>query len=785
VDSNLLYRDGLAMLAAEAIADMDAGHVPQGDGGSADWEEYPTEMYAQLFAFMSLVDPDPAKRADYAGRARVLLMHVMDEAAKGPAEDEPFRDPDFSTSNRSRWWGEAFALTVDWIYPHLTAADKATIHQVFLRWADENLHAGTTDYNHPEPIGVVNDPTLISDTVAVRWSANNYYSAHMRSIGLMSMALDTSDDPDNELRDYLENATGAWLYVIDHLLRTDARGGLSPEGWEYSPQSMAYTAQFLLALYTAGQDAPETWGSQVVFGGSPFWDDVVTAYLNSLSPLAVTHPDLGQVYQPAWYGDGQTYWAPDFIEVFGPMGLYDYATGNTTRLEALRWIQTHMPPGGASELIGERVGDAEAFRDAILYFMLFDPAAPSPTDPRPTQPPVFLAPGCGRILARTGWDTSATWFTYSLGWLTIDHQHADGNQFELYRQGERLTKEHTGYGTYGDHMQTSDFHNTLALENDRPFHADPDDYRYYHWQRGSQWTYEPSADGQIVAYSLNQDFVYALGDATGLYNSDYEGVTDITHASRSVVWLRPDHIIVYDRARSETAGRFKRFWLQLPTQAVISGTHAVMTTASGQQLFITSLLPVDAIMTAELAEADEEADQEPMKFRLSVEPPDRPQAVRFLHVLQGADAGAQSDRALLVQSTSGTSFAGALTKDTIVLFPVDLDTPFSSLIYAVPADVVTHLVTGLTPGGSYDVIAQTIGSNVQVTIHSGTAYHADGGGVLAWETLGQQQYRLYMPLLLKEWPSLQRSALPLHFEPTLSLVVRGMQPACPFSGGGI
>ena len=730
VDSNPLYRDGLAVLAAEAKADMDAGLVPDQDTGGYDWEEYPTEMYAELFAFMSLISNDQLTRDDYAQRARALLMHIMNEAAKGAAEGEPFRAPRFSIYNRARWWGEAFALTVDWIYPYLSVADKATIRQVFLRWGDENLHAETNTHNHPEPIGVVNDPILISDPVVVRWAANNYYTAHMRNNGLMDMALDEADDPGNELRDYLGNATGAWLYVEDHLLRNDARGGLAPEGFEYSPQAVGYVAQFLLALHTAGQDDAAVWGPQVVLTDNPFWDDVVPALLHSLSPSTVTYYGwMGEVYQPAWYGDGQKYWGPDFIGVFGPLGIYDFATGNTTRLQDLRWIQTHMPPGGAAKLI-ERVEGPEAFSEAILYFMLFDPGAPLPVEPHSSQPLVFYAPGLGRILARTSWGADATWFTYSLGWLTVSHQHGDGNQFEFYRQGEWLTKERTGYGGYGNHMQTSDYHNTLALENDRPIHDDPEDYRYFHWQRGSQWLYEPSADGQILANSFGQGYVYALGDATGLYNSDYEAVTDISHASRSIIWLEPDHIVVYDRAISETAGRFKRFWLQLSAQAVVSDNQAAVTTASGQQLFVTTLLPSDAIINSELAEMDEEAEQEPMKFRLKVEAPGGPQNVRFLHVLQGADADASADPVVLIQSASGTFFAGAQVDNTLVLFPVGLNMPFTGLTYTASAGIERHLITGLTPNGGYEVVTQPVGNDVQVTISAGTTYYADSGGVL-------------------------------------------------------
>src|SRR5205807_8411010 len=103
---------------------------------------------------------------------------------------------------------------------------------------------------------------------------------------------------------------------------------------------------------------------------------------------------------------------------------------------------------------------------------------------------------------------------------------------------------------------------------------------------------------------------------------------------------KPDYIVVYDRATSKSAGKFKRFWLQLPAQATISGNRATMQTARGQQLFVTTLLPANAEIASAPAsppESSSVADYEPMKFQLRVEAPGKPQDARFLNVLQGAD----------------------------------------------------------------------------------------------------------------------------------------------------
>jgi hypothetical protein len=573
----------------------------------------------------------------------------------------------------------------------------------------------------------------------------------MRNIGLMALALDAEDDPGGELRAYLATAIGAHLYMTDHLLRTDSRGGLAPEGFEYSPQTLAYVVQFLLALQTAGEADPARWGPQVVLSGNPFWDEVIPAFLHSLSPRTVLIPEyeyLGSVYQPAWYGDGEYYLGPDMIGLLGALGRYDGLTGNRERLDAIRWIETNTPPGGAETLISDRVvyaGGNGSLVNAILYFLIFDPAAPAPADPRPSLPQTHFAPGIGHLLIRTGWDEDAAWFAYSLGWIAIDHQFADGNSFAFYRDGEWLTKPLVGYGgEYGDedpsndyYFPSSDHQNTLALENEPGFSANsPTDYRSQLYLRGSQWEYVAAGDPTILALSVAPGYAYALGDATNLYNSTEEGSTDILHASRSIVWLAPDTIVVYDRAASKTDGRFKRFWLNFPADATVDGTRTTMTTASGQQLVVDTLLPAAATPEVRPLDAPLEtlAIGEPMRFQFLVEAPGNPRETRFLNVLQGADSGATVGPSIPLASADG-AFAGTVVGTTAVLFPVDLGSEIGEVRYTVPGRTNTHLITGLTPGSGYDLITNPVGDGIEVTVTAGTRYRADGGGVLLVGTL--------------------------------------------------
>jgi hypothetical protein len=732
-DSNPVYKDGLSVLVGKAKTAMDDGQVPAEDQGSDAYETYPTEWYAELFAFMSLIERDQAVRDDYGRRSRDLLMHVIDRATAGiGADDEPFRDPRFATFDRSRWNGEAYGLTVDWAYQYFSADDRAKIRDVFLRWADDQFAAypsqqgggGAADFRKDGPF---NDPAMLNDQVQLRWSMNNYYMAHMRNMGLMAMALDPRDDPGGELHARLRNATGSWLFMTDHAMRTVAAGGMSPEGTEYAPTALAFLAQFLVAMHTAGQDDPARWGPHVVLVDNPFWSEFLPAMLHTLplrpSPAPPDNSDLGEVYQPTAYGDLQVYAAPDLTDTLGPLAIYARTRDDQATVDAIRWHVTNVPPGGARGL-RDRVGSTDQFITAILYFLTLDPDAPPPADPRPALPLEHVARGLNRTISRTCWCDDARLFTYSLTWKTIDHQGGDGNEFELYRNGEWLTKQRTGYDT----CWYSDYHNTITIEN-APLPPDSEQRYLDLARRGTQVPDSTAGDPTLVAQNSGDDYFYATGDATPLYNSPANERTEVSHVSRSLVWLKPDHVVVYDRAATHTDGRFKRFWLQSAAPFEVSGTRALAHTPRGQQLACTTLLPDGATIVASPDEPDagDPAVGEPMHHRLMVEAPGAPRSARFLHVVQGADGGTAADAASLLRSSTGSAYEGVALADTAVLFRVDLGGDFTTTTVGLPSGVTRVFVTGLAKGTGYRV--ETRGD--EVVISTGGETVSDSGGVLS------------------------------------------------------
>ena len=97
--------------------------------------------------------------------------------------------------------------------------------------------------------------------------------------------------------------------------------------------------------------------------------------------------------------------------------------------------------------------------------------------------------------------------------------------------------------------------------------------------------------------SLATDYVFAEGDATKRFNTTSQGGADVQHASRSIFYLKPDTIVVYDRAASKSVNRYKKFFLNFQTQPQIFGNMAVVTTPKGQKVYVNKLLPAAGTMS--------------------------------------------------------------------------------------------------------------------------------------------------------------------------------------------
>ncbi|MGO8698335.1 MAG: InlB B-repeat-containing protein [Limisphaerales bacterium] len=813
VATNPIYAQGLRPLLEECVSDYETQFFPDGApnpaypdlGDSQGYTGLLSEQYMLIFSLNALIDPSASARMQYAQYAHDLMMYAMNQAVQGPLANAPFRDPSFPIYNRASFTSEAWPLTLDWLYDATNASgqlifstqDKATIRNVFMIWASECLTASTTGGDSPQVVGVMNNPVLLPGGNAYRMAANNYYQAHARLLTLMSLSFDPADDPSldassppallgNSLRSYILDATGAWLYqqfamfgdpgVVESAYGLPstasvglASGGLPPEGMLYGDSVRSIVGE-LLALKTAGFADPAISGPQVALANNaPVWSRFVTGFISSLVPVQQIPSGesyLGLVYEFASYGDIlRMYATPDMVSVFGVLSLLDRQNNDLSRLNAERWFAINAVEGGAPSLLN-RVQDPWTWgvQDSIFLFLLLDPSAIT-TDPRTNYPTAFYDPGQGRLVDRTDWSSNATLFDFRCSWESINHQQGDANEFEFYRNGEWLTKGVANYDN-NDNGQSSDYHNTLTLRNwcsnGTPHGID---WEITFWTNGSQWPLAINNGDPITYASVRTNYDFAFGDTTQLYNrpdfwSPPDAALDILHASRSILWLKPDRIVVYDRATSQTTGLFKQFNLSFPTSPAINGHVITTTTPSGQKLYITSLLPAGATITPISIEGalTTVADLEPCQYRMVIQDDNNPADERFLHVLQGADVGVQPDDATLIRSTAGTSMDGVVVGNTAVLFMVDAAMPFNGTTYTVPANVSQHFITGCAPNGIYNVTSANTASGLAVTIAPATSgAQADAAGVLAVSTLSAAAPSLTVvaspPNMILSWPT--------------------------------
>jgi hypothetical protein len=379
----------------------------------------------------------------------------------------------------------------------------------------------------------------------------------------------------------------------------------------------------------------------------------------------------------------------------------------------------------------------------MLLFMLLNPAAPAPTDPRPSFPTVFYDPGAGQVVAHSDWTPTGTAFTYRASWIDINHQDGGSGEFGLYRKGEWLTKEMSNYDNNLNGLDT-EWRNSLALQNTCASSACSSDavpsflfgFEPTEWTNGSQWMEGEDAGDPTTVMSSGTGYVYVASNLTNLYNRPnsvaQDVINNITQATRSIVWLNNDYIVVYDRATTQNTGLFKKFCLSLVNDPVITGNTAVETMPDNQQLFIRTLLPANASYTTfnGATNLDPIADLELNQYIMTVQDPTNPADTRLLNVLQGADPGAPMMPATYMPSSGNTAFDGAVFASFAVYFPQSATATFSGATFSAPPGVHTLVVTGLAPSTGYAVNITSGAGGTTVNVLPGGNSMTDAGGVL-------------------------------------------------------
>ncbi len=531
----------------------------------------------------------------------------------------------------------------------------------------------------------------------------------------------------------------------------DGRGGESVEGSWYQ-YSMKRLEVAMLSIQSAGYNDPILYGPQMSLATSSWWDMKAVSDLEFLTYSYNTNFPMF-----SYFSTGDTlylYRMPADFNAQAWMMVGDADLGRTDRTATLEWPLIFTSVGGVNDLLPYDLRNDFASANAIPMFLSFpaaDPTTNPPADPRPSFPTDLYNGGNQKIMVRSGWDVngteSASWgdggkntvFSYYCANSRIDHEHGTCGGFDVLSDGEYITKTRTVFNDYNMMLATAEHSNEAGYGDSSAGPCASESC--FEWQAvlgsdgkgGGQLWHGLEAGSATVAHAELPAYVAAVVDTTGLYNGssvqNWGSINGVAAASRSLVYLRgSNQIVYYDRGSGDPNS--KRLWMTTTGPITIASSTVSWPTRSGKQLaYLTSLLPANAqisdagaYMTAENGSSNT-SDWEPYSHVLI--DAGNPSSTQFLTVLEWGGSSFTKSNTVLVQSSAGQNFDGALVGGTLVMFMRNWPATFTSVTY--PASgAATQYVSDLTPSTTYSIS----GAGAPATATTDTA------GVLTFNAAG-------------------------------------------------
>jgi hypothetical protein len=350
-------------------------------------------------------------------------------------------------------------------------------------------------------------PVYYNDSPSSNCEAGAYDSRVM-----IALALSNRDPNGPQLLSEIETYRNTFVKPILTAPTGSELGGFWAEGWNYGGLASENVLLAGQALATAG-DAQEASGLGPAAEERHWASDVIGNLISS-------QPTPATVYDG---GDGYNYPEPlpddDLVNVLAAM-----ADDPTARSDA-NYILQDRPDGSAPD---------------YLSLILGNPSAPASF--WSAAPLAYDAQGQGLVTARADWSYQSTWLSFQLGNpVQADHQTDSPGMLEVQRGGDALLINPQAWAEIQDESIRGGFSNSVVIDDNG------DGAQRYRFNPGL-WYGTPGV--VMTAYEATSGFVYAAGDYTAAYSlpDDPGGGGSATQLTRDVVYLRPDFIVVHDRA---------------------------------------------------------------------------------------------------------------------------------------------------------------------------------------------------------------------------------------------
>lgn len=203
----------------------------------------------------------------------------------------------------------------------------------------------------------------------------------------------------------------------------------------------------------------------------------------------------------------------------------------------------------------------------------------------------------GQIFMRSGTGKDDTYCLFTCGGILAQHRHYDALNFVIYRRGFLALDSGTRYREEINGQHLANYFAQTVAHNCVLIHQ-PGEPPARYWGG----TVEANHGGQhrqlgsvVEAFETNDDFVYVAGDATACYQHRADE-QKCSLATRQLVFLPPDHFVIFDRVTSTKPEYRKEWLLHTAHEPAIDGKTIQADHMEGR-MFCRTLLPADAMLT--------------------------------------------------------------------------------------------------------------------------------------------------------------------------------------------
>jgi hypothetical protein len=468
-------------------------------------------------------------------------------------------------------------------------------------------------------------------------------------------------------------------------------GGFWAEGWNYGQLATRNLIMAGLAFEEAGLGAATAergWAAQV------------------LTALITEQADRGTMYDGGdWYAYPSPFVGADLISITS------FAASDPTIRSYGNYISQNYSQTPTNNFLD-------------LFFR--DPSAPA-NSWTTTLPLQYKADGTGLVTARADWSYNSTWVSLQLGnTVAADHQLQSPGHIQIQRGSDDLLLN--GNAIRGVPWEKT-FSNFIIIDDNG------DGLQNYRFKPGD-WYGSPGC--RINRYEAAASYVYADGDYRAAYSlaSNPGGGGSSTELTRQWLYVRPDYVIVHDRAgtvKDTYAKQLRWHFREAPNVSGNSftlshGASKLFGSMYGTQKGTNGTIALDTTDATTTGDGTTNWDFGAVTQMITTN--HNPALnVRYTTVFQSAPATATGPVSFTPIFSSDYSAEGEQVADWVALF--GKDGPITTAItYAVSgSSAIHHVVVDLVPGKTYAIAVDSGSGQQSVT--------ASAQGVLTFVTTPQ------------------------------------------------